>query len=207
MANTFNKPWLRAALLTGLLAGLTCFLYVLVLWLLGVQPFGRFKYLYVGIYALFFVGGLWYYRMKLNRGELSSVRALAFGIALNLLATLVYGLLVFTLLASTGNRVLEQHTAALAKLQQDNIGYLQAQIAQALELKDLEAADNLQEQLDSMQGTYAEFQKTDITAGLLAMDQAMGLFMTGFFLTFLFMLLFRSRSENSTPLKKPPHKK
>ena len=196
----------KNSIIFGLAAAAACFSYICLLWQLDFNPFGRHKYLYSGIYAIFFVWGMRRFRVKHNNDQLSSVQGLSTGLLLNLVATVTYGLLLLLLMSTVGSGLIERHRAALDGLQLANIDYMKGQMEESLKLEDKEAYENLGEQLTTMEAMYQNFLNSELSAADLALDQASGLFMLGIFLTFLFMLILRSKSEagNDTKVPKKP---
>lgn len=188
-----ENPFVKTAVIGGLAAGSFCFLYLLILSTLGENPFGRYKYMYLGLYAIFFGVALWYYRFKQNGGRLSTGRAIGIGLLLNFTASVLYGLLLFVWMLIPGMEVIDRHQKALEELEESNIAFIEEQMKTSRELKDEEAYENLKEQKEGVERAYAELQKSELTAGILAVDQSIGLLFTGLFLTFLSALLFKFR--------------
>ena len=58
----------RISALSGLLGALLCLSYFCILTLLDFNPLGRYKYIYIGLYALPFIFGLRYLRDRRNNG-------------------------------------------------------------------------------------------------------------------------------------------
>jgi len=193
------SPLAKNATLIGVAAAFACFLYICLLWALGVHAFGQYKFALFGIYAVFFVWAMRRFRVRLNHDRMTSVQGLSTGLLLNLVATLVYGLLLLGLLSTAGSGLIAQHEEALKQVQLRNIAYMKGQMEEAKRLEDQEAYDNLAEQLQSMEAIYENFVNSELSAFDLALDQASGLFMLGIFLTFLFMLILRSKSEAQQP--------
>lgn len=175
------SPLIRIAVLTGLIAAIGVFAYIVLLHTLELNPFGRYKYPYIGLYGVFFVVGLYIFRQRHNRGYLRPQQGLLFGIVLNAVATLVYGAILLAFLQSDwgATAVLRYQTELVALLEQGR-----AALAQEIGKTSFE---------QSLAGVKA------MTVRDLAIDQAFGLTLTGVFLTFLFMLIFKNNPpENKT---------
>ncbi|MBT31551.1 MAG: hypothetical protein CMO01_18000 [Thalassobius sp.] len=188
-----KNPFVKTALIGGLAAGVFCFLYLLLLYVIGSNPFGRYKYIYLGLYAIFFGGALWYFRFKQNGGRLSMGRAIGIGLILNSTATLLYGLLLFIWMLIPGTEVISRHKNALVELGKSNVTFIEEQMKVSKELNDEEAYQNLQEQKKEVQEVFEDIKNTELTAGGLAVDQGIGLLFTGMFLTFLTAILFKGK--------------
>ncbi|MEM1134768.1 MAG: DUF4199 domain-containing protein [Bacteroidota bacterium] len=187
-----RNPILKTAFFAGLAAGFACFLYLVFLYTVGANPFGRYKYIYLGLYAIFFATAFWYYRFKINSGHLSTGRAIGIGLLLNPIATSFYGFLLYGWMLLPQSTVIERHQKALEELQISNITFLETQMKAARELEDEEAFENLEEQKKDIEAAYKQMKETPLSAGVLAVDQAFGLLITGFFLAFLVALIFKT---------------
>ena len=188
-----KNPFVRTAVFFGLAAGLTCFIYLVILYAFGANPFGRYKYMYLGLYAIFFGGALWYFRFKLNNGQLTTGKALGIGLLLNVTASLMYGILLYLWMLMPQFEVIERHQQALEELQKNNITYLEEQMEASQKMEDLQAYENLEEQKKDMEIAFEKMQQQPLTAGLLAVDQTIGLLLIGVFLAFLTALIFKAR--------------
>lgn len=188
-----KNPFIRTAILGGLAAGLTCFLYLVILYAFGANPFGRYKYMYLGLYAVFFGGALWFFRFKLNSGKLPTGKALGIGLMLNVTASLLYGILLYIWMLMPQFDVIDRHQKALEELQQNNIAYLEQQMEASQQMEDLQAYENLEEQKQDMEIAFKKMKEDPLTAGVLAVDQTIGLLLIGVFLAFLTALIFKSR--------------
>jgi len=106
-----NQKIRQVALKSALLAGVCCILYSVSLTLLGENPFGSFKYMIAGIYALFFIGAMWHYRFKLNGGVLRGKEGVLMGLLINAFATTLYciGIYVFLKFTGLGESAMDLH--------------------------------------------------------------------------------------------------
>jgi len=188
-----RNPFVRTAVVFGLVAGFTCFLYLVILYAFGANPFGRYKYMYLGLYAAFFGGALWFFRFKLNNGKLTTGKALGIGLFLNVTASLFYGILIYIWMLLPQFTVIERHQNALEELQKSNFAFLETQMKASQEMEDLEAYENLEEQKKDMEDAFKRMKEQPLTAGLLAVDQTIGLLLIGVFLAFLTALIFKAR--------------
>jgi hypothetical protein len=186
-------PFFKVALLFGIAAGTACFFYLVLLYAFGANPFGRFKYIYLGLYAAFFGGALWYYRFRQNNGQLSTGRAIGLGLLLNISASTLYGLLLYFWMLIPSLTVIERHQGDLEQLQLNNISFIQEQMKTSQKMEDLESYENLGDQKKDIEQALETLKQQPLTAGVLAVDQALGLIFTGTFLAFLTALMFKSR--------------
>jgi len=188
-----KNPFLKAAVLFGVAAGVVCFLYLVILYAFGANPFGRYKYMYLGLYAAFFGGALWFFRFKLNNGMLTTGKALGIGLLLNVTASFVYGVLLYLWMLMPQFNVIERHQLALEELQKSNIAFIEQQMKTSEEMEDLQAYENLEEQKQQIEEAFYKMQQKPLTAGVLAVDQTVGLLLVGVFLAFLTALIFKAR--------------
>ncbi|MDW7690547.1 DUF4199 domain-containing protein [Flammeovirgaceae bacterium SG7u.111] len=168
-----NKGIVQNATITGLLSALSVFIYLLLLHLLGQNPFGQYKFMYIGIYALIFALGLRHFRDKKNHNRLSATQGLGFGFIVTAVAAIACTLMVFGFLNSFGQSAFDL--------------YLKESIELLVASKDF-----IVEQLgeDAYLTTYDNLQK--LTPSELALDHFTSMSLTGVFLTFLFMLIFKN---------------
>lgn len=96
-----NKRILKVAVSVGVSAAITCFIYLVLLNTLGENPFGKRKYMAIGIYGVFFAGAMWWYRDKLNKLILGFREGLILGLLMNVLSTAFYVALVYSYLSYT----------------------------------------------------------------------------------------------------------
>ncbi len=175
-----NKTLLRTAAVCGLLAGMTCFAYLLGLHAGGLNPFGRYKYLYMAIYAVFFIAGMKYFRDR-NQGYMSGQQALAIGLVLNFVASLVYATNIYVFLSYTdaGKTALQRYVDESLRLMEEAREYITENLSEA-----------------NYNTTYENIQR--MVPPEVALDQFIGMSMLGVFLTFVFLLLFK-RSRPAPP--------
>lgn len=173
-----NKILIISAL-SGLLGALLCVSYFFTLTLLDFNPLGRYKYVYIGFYALAFIVGLKYFRDRCNGGWLSVWEALGLGFCLNIIACgtllgLGYCLLEFV---DYSQIVLQKHRL-------DSLNLLES---------------NKQNFLDNYsQAKYIQLRDSllNMTQLDILIDTLAGFFMTGGFHTFFFMLIFKNTKKD-----------
>ena len=73
------KNSLKISLIGGFLASTICLSYFILLDILSQNPFGKYKYLYIGIYGLSFVGTFKTFRDKYNNSILNPQEAILLG--------------------------------------------------------------------------------------------------------------------------------
>ncbi|WP_281615395.1 DUF4199 family protein [Flammeovirga sp. SubArs3] len=160
----------------GAIAAIVCFLYIILLYTLDVNSFGRWKNVYFPIYGLFFAGGMTYFRLKRNNGRLLAPQGILIGVTLNIVASTLYGILLQLILSTKGigATMLQRHSADLKRLLIEGREMIVESIGEAEYLKQIEGVEQL-------------------TPDVLAVDQAFGMLFLGFFLTFLFMLIIKKK--------------
>ena len=178
----------RTAITYGVLAALACSFYLLVLYIFGANSFGRYKQMYFGIYAVFFMLGMQHYRDKINNLKITAQQALGLGFILNFVAVLSYGILVSTTLTfvDTENLALKRHQSQLEEL-------LDSTRKTLLEHQD-EVLEETGKTISQLEKEYEEniIAIGKITNWDLTQDLLIGLIASGIFFTFLFMLIFKT---------------
>ncbi len=170
---------LRVAATAGLLAALTCTVYLLGLHQFDLNPLAQYKYLmYTGIYALFFIGAMKYYRDSVNGLQLRGQEGIFLGIVLNAVAAPLTASSVYLYLQHTakGGELLARHHADLLRLLES-------------------ARENMQETMGEETYQTVMQEILNMRASDLAGDLAIGMMMAGLFHTFLFMLIFKTRTD------------
>ena len=180
-----NKRILKTAVAVGALAAIACFIYILVLSSVVDNPFGRYKYMTLGISGIFFALAMWYYRDKLNNYELRGRQALILGLLMNVISTALYISMMYSFLAytSSGAKVVERYkTESFAKLEEMRAAYAE-QLSE----------EEYQQTLDNIQ---------NFNAPSLAVQQINFYHGSGVFLTFVFMLIFKHNPYAGVPKEK-----
>jgi hypothetical protein len=108
-----RKVFLQVAVISGFLTGLGCFLFLLLLYVVGLDGLGQYKLLYMPMYALGIVGGLKFFRDYRNGGYLSGSRAVMMSLIINLLAAVSYAIMLYFLLTLIYKDVLVLHQQEL----------------------------------------------------------------------------------------------
>ncbi len=111
-----RKTLYQVALISSILTAVGCFLFLILVYLLGANPFGQYKLLYLPIYAMGIVGGLKFFRDNRNGGFISGSQAVFMALIINVFAATLYAILVYNLLAYIDKNILELHKNELALL-------------------------------------------------------------------------------------------
>jgi hypothetical protein len=185
---------IRTAVVAGLAAAVGCLLYLLTLAAFDLNAFGQYKYMfYTGGYALFFIGAFKIYRDRFNGYRLRGPEGILLGFLLNLVAALLVVSSTYMWLART-----ESGQAAVALHKKQLFGLLE--LARPKMLEDFGE--------EAYQTTAANLEQ--LTPQDIAVDLGIGLSMSGLFHTFLFMLIFKTRSAEDQKKSRPteaPQKK
>jgi len=174
-----DKVKLRTGVITGLLATIACLSYIIVVQLLGANPLAQLKYLmYTGIYALFFIGIMKYQRDNVNQYSLGAQEGITLGITVNAVTALLTSASLYLYLqyTSLGEKLMAMH-------QKDLLTLFETTKEKTIETM---GEDVYLQILDSVQ---------NIKPSDLAGDLVFGLMVAGFFHTFLFMLIFKTKSS------------
>lgn len=169
-----KNPLFRTAALAGLLAALACVLFLLGLYLFGQNPFGRFGYMYIGLYGLFFAAGMHWFRFRQNGGFLRAQQAILFGLVLNTVSSLLFAALLHTWL-----QWIDAEGAVMSLYKQDLLSWLQG----GREL--LEQSWGKEQYAQQLQGVQ------QLQVQTLIYDQAIRMPFFGVFLTLLFTLIYK----------------
>lgn len=184
-----NKRILKTAVAVGALAAIACFIYLVLLSTFDQNPFGKHKYMAIGIYGMFFALAMWWYRDKLNNYELRGRQALILGLLMNVISTAIYVSLIYSYLSySSGGE------KAIAKYKSESIELLG---------KMKEAREDLSP--EEYQSTLTNIQ--NFNAPSLAIQQVSFYHGFGVFLTFVFMLIFKHNPYGGVPQKEEKAKK
>lgn len=90
-----NKLMIKLSILGGLCSGVACFVLFVVLLALNAQPLGAQQFVYFPIYALGMIVIMKYFRDYRNAGVLHAWQGIAIGLIYNLVASILYALLVY----------------------------------------------------------------------------------------------------------------
>lgn len=111
----FNQAIIRVGIRYGVLCGVACFAIVLLLYFMGLNPFGDYgRYSFIPIpFAIFM--GIRYYK-KFNDTEIGFLRGLRVGTSVAFYAALCTSMLVFILTYVAGPELLQQHIQEMKAL-------------------------------------------------------------------------------------------
>lgn len=111
----FNQAIIRVGIRYGVLCGVACFAIVLLLYFMGLNPFGDYgRYSFIPIpFAIFL--GIRYYK-KFNDTEIGFLRGLRVGTSVAFYAALCASMLVFILTFVAGPELLQQHILEMKAL-------------------------------------------------------------------------------------------
>lgn len=99
--NPINKKLFTIAAGIGALTGVVSLAYVIVLHLIGQNPFGRYQFLMVAVQCVLFGIGFAAYRDKFNGHILSFRDAMFLGFGISSISSLVYTITIFLFLSYT----------------------------------------------------------------------------------------------------------
>ncbi|MBD0399875.1 hypothetical protein [Flammeovirga sp. EKP202] len=173
----FLRPDLfKVGAIAGAIAAFILIGYAMVLHGLNLNSFGRWKNINFPLYGLFFAGAMTYFRLKLNDGKMKGPQGILIGVTLNSVATTLYGFLLYVLLSTKGigQAIIERHKADLKIILIEGKSVIIESLGEAGYEENVKGVEEL-------------------SAGVLAVDQAIGLLFLGFFLTFLFMLIIKKK--------------
>ena len=111
----FNQAITRVGIRYGVTGGVACFAIVLLLYFIGLNPFGDYgRYSFIPIpFAIFM--GIKYYK-KFNDTEIGFLRGLRVGASISFYAALCASMLVFILTYVAGPELLQQHVQEMKAL-------------------------------------------------------------------------------------------
>ncbi|MFD2246978.1 DUF4199 domain-containing protein [Pontibacter ruber] len=115
----FNQAIIRVGVRYGVICGLACFVIVVVLHLLGYNPFGdlgRASFLPIPIFIFL---GLRYYK-RFNETELGFLRGLRVGLSISFYTALCTAMLVFLLIYLVGPEMVQRHVAEMKLLLEES---------------------------------------------------------------------------------------
>ncbi|GAB4331443.1 MAG: hypothetical protein OHK0038_06300 [Flammeovirgaceae bacterium] len=167
---------LKTSFIAGILAAFAIFFYLICLDLASLNPFGRFQYLYLGIYGFFFVGALKYFRDSINEGILRYRHGILLCFLMNAWAAITLGILMYFYMTT-----LDASPLALEMHQKDLTNHL---VNNKTFLVESFGEEDYQKQLNSIQ---------HITPSLMARDTSMRMLFFGFFMSFIFTAFFRRK--------------
>ncbi len=142
---------------------------------LGENPFGRYRYLYLPLYAISFIFTFKVFRDKYNQHKLRPQQGLLIGLLLTLVTSGIHSLMLGAYLQGSNQGesiVLKHKKASIDRLEK--------------------AAEQLQESIgkEEIEKVFSSLQK--LSAQDIALDQGLSMLIWGIVLTFLFMLIFKN---------------
>lgn len=109
-----RKILLQVAFISGILTGVACLLFLLLLYVSGLDGLGEYKLLYLPVYAAGIVGGLKFFRDYRNGGYLTGSKAVSMALIINAIGTFTFGILLFITLSSMPG-LMDLHHQALTQ--------------------------------------------------------------------------------------------
>jgi hypothetical protein len=210
--------FLRFGLGWGLGAGAACAVYLLVLAVLGQNPFGPLKFIYLSVYGLFF--GLAMISLRRKIPYLHFLHALAACLSLNITATLFFHTLLWALISSPVMKEgVEVYKSDLEKYMSDTrTNFIQTEgyqefmkkyaVREGQIYRGRVLVDSTENQLVETEGNrlfelkHKEKHETflaqipHLSAKDIALDQSLGFSFSGLLLSFVFALLFKNAKPN-----------
>lgn len=160
-----RKSFFEVALISGILTGLGSFLFLLLLYVLGLNPFGQYKLIYLPIYAFGIVGGLKYFMDYRNGGYLNGGRSVLMTLIINFSAALVYATFIYIFLAYIDQNVLILHKQELTGL----MLRFKSEAGEHLDIKNYEAQFASIKSISARDIAIDEWLKTSAIGFVLAM--------------------------------------
>ncbi|WP_448519778.1 DUF4199 domain-containing protein [Rhodoflexus sp.] len=161
---------LRTALVTGATAALSICLFLILLYAFGLNPFGQYKMMFMPLYAVVLMGGLWFFRQKYMGGWMHGWQGVFLGVLTAVFAAAIYAVLVYTLLGYLMPDMLTAHKANLTQWMQTNQAVMIEQFGQQVFDDNLRAVG----QITAADIALDEWIKTAAVG--LVIGMAMGLF-------------------------------
>ncbi|MFD1140613.1 DUF4199 domain-containing protein [Larkinella insperata] len=139
----FNHPLLKLPILFGLVAGVLCFIYFLVLYWLGITPLGNVRVPDFGFQIIMMVSAVWYYRKHIGKGFLHLWEALTICYVVNTVGALLTAWLIYLFINYVDYKVFTQYLADMRQLIVSTKGHLVESLGQAEYLKMLKNVDTI----------------------------------------------------------------
>jgi len=177
------SKFIYASIIAGIVGSFLIIGYLFLLWEIGQNPFGQYKYLYFGLYSFAFIGALYYARYRLGSGYLKAQHALLIGFLVNTITSCSFWILLIVVLPTPiGQSAKARHIVQSLQLLEDTKKYLEQRGESLVEF----SPDNFE---------IAKEQITHLTDRQLASDQTIGIGMVGVVLSFVFMLFFKKTPQ------------
>ncbi|RRB01200.1 DUF4199 domain-containing protein [Larkinella rosea] len=139
----FNHPLLKLPVFFGLLAGVLCFVYFLVLSSLNIMPLGNKKVLDFGFQIIMMVAAVWYYRKNIGHGFLHLWEALTICYVVNTVGALLTAWLIYLFLKYVDPAVFTQYLDEMRQLIVSTKGRLVETLGQKEYLSVLKGVDRI----------------------------------------------------------------
>lgn len=138
-----KQKLLRTALMTGTAAALVIGAFSVALYALGLNPFGQYKLMFMPLYALVLMAGLWRFRMRHMGGYLHGWQGVSLGTLAALVAAAFYAVLIYVLLTFLIPDMLAVHKADLNAWLLKNQNIMRERFGEAAYRESLRAAENI----------------------------------------------------------------
>lgn len=139
----FNHPLLKFPILFGLVAGLLCFVYFLVLYWLGFVPLGNIRVPDFGFQIILMVAAVWYYRKYVGKGFLHLWEALTICYVVNTVGALLTAWLIYVFVKYIDYEVFTLYLADMRQLLTSTKGQIVESLGQAEYLKMVNKLDEI----------------------------------------------------------------
>ncbi|QNF34605.1 DUF4199 domain-containing protein [Adhaeribacter swui] len=168
----FERPVFRVALRYGVLAALSSFIIMVLLYVAGKNPFGQSGFYTLFLLPVFLVLGTAFLRRKIDP-ELKFFKGLKFGWLVTLIAAVTFSILLFGFTQVAGSGAIQEHVQEMKAMMEENK-------AQFLKLPNGEQAYNTNyQQLDQ------------ITGNTLVLDNFIKLTLIGFLFSLVSATFYR----------------
>ncbi|WP_229311777.1 DUF4199 domain-containing protein [Larkinella rosea] len=134
---------LKLPVFFGLLAGVLCFVYFLVLSSLNIMPLGNKKVLDFGFQIIMMVAAVWYYRKNIGHGFLHLWEALTICYVVNTVGALLTAWLIYLFLKYVDPAVFTQYLDEMRQLIVSTKGRLVETLGQKEYLSVLKGVDRI----------------------------------------------------------------
>ncbi|MGV3560555.1 DUF4199 domain-containing protein [Larkinella arboricola] len=143
LVSYFNHPLLKLPVLFGLVAGVLCFIYFLVLYYLGIAPLGNVRVPDFGFQIIMMVAAVWYYRKHIGKGFLHLWEALTICYVVNTVGALLTAWLIYLFINFVDYDIFTRYLADMRQLITSTKGHLVESLGQAEYLQMLKNVDNI----------------------------------------------------------------
>jgi hypothetical protein len=172
---SMKNQLIRTAVAGGLLTAIGCALLLWGLYAMGLNPFGRHKFMYMPVYAAGLSFSMLFFRAKYNGGSLQAWQGILIGLIANAVGATFYSALAYTMLRFSD--ALLRHRAALLEWIEQRKGELTAQFGN-----------------DGLKDLIARTQ--DISAASIATDEMIKTSLIGVVMAMALALVFKQQRKN-----------